>query len=164
MGQDVDIEATTNFDGQAITPPLLRVLNIEGQDILLQDKANNTGQTHSGFFNTVSTGNKFIDIPVYLPNNIINEFYLFNINNVSANYVAKAGGDDNLAFPMDLIEPCVLAGSRVNDVVFDPFMGSGTTAAVALMHNRQYLGSELNPQYYELQQERLEKVLKERAA
>jgi len=104
MGQDVDIEATTNFDGQAITPPLLRVLNIEGQDILLQDKANNTGQTHSGFFNTVSTGNKFIDIPVYLPNNIINEFYLFNINNVSANYVAKAGGDDNLAFPMDLID------------------------------------------------------------
>ncbi|EPR2785619.1 DNA-methyltransferase [Acinetobacter baumannii] len=67
-------------------------------------------------------------------------------------------------FPMDLIEPCVLAGSRVNDVVFDPFMGSGTTAAVALMHNRNYLGCELNPQYYELQQERFEKVLKERAA
>jgi hypothetical protein len=104
MGQDVDIEAVTNFDGEAITPPLLRVLNIEGQDILLQDKADNTGQTHSGFFNTVSTGNKFIDIPVYLPNNVINEFYLFNINNVSANYVAKAGGDDNLAFPMDLID------------------------------------------------------------
>ncbi|MFH4090414.1 DNA methyltransferase, partial [Acinetobacter baumannii] len=52
----------------------------------------------------------------------------------------------------------------VNDVVFDPFMGSGTTAAVALMHNRNYLGCELNPQYYELQQERFEKVLKERAA
>ena len=65
---------------------------------------------------------------------------------------------------MDLIEPCVLAGSRVNDVVFDPFMGSGTTASVALMHNRNYLGCELNPQYYELQQERFEKVLKERAA
>ncbi|MFH4181060.1 DNA methyltransferase, partial [Acinetobacter baumannii] len=45
-------------------------------------------------------------------------------------------------FPMDLIEPCVLAGSRVNDVVFDPFMGSGKTAAVALMHNRNALGRE----------------------
>ncbi|MDR8325732.1 site-specific DNA-methyltransferase, partial [Acinetobacter baumannii] len=50
-------------------------------------------------------------------------------------------------FPMDLIEPCILAGSRVNDVVFDPFMGSGTTAAVAKKLKRQYLGCELNPKY-----------------
>lgn len=61
--------------------------------------------------------------------------------------------------PNDLIEPCVLAGSRVKDVVLDPFMGSGTTAAVALMHDRQYLGCELNPDYYELQQERLLKII-----
>nr|WP_241675204.1 site-specific DNA-methyltransferase [Acinetobacter guerrae] len=58
-------------------------------------------------------------------------------------------------FPVDLIEPCVSAGSRVNDVVFDPFMGSGTTAAAALKHGRQYLGCELNPDYAKLQNERL---------
>lgn len=58
-------------------------------------------------------------------------------------------------FPMDLIEPCILAGSRVNDVVLDPFMGSGTTAAVAKKLQRQYLGCELNPQYELLQRERL---------
>jgi DNA modification methylase len=34
-------------------------------------------------------------------------------------------------------------------------MGSGTTAAVALQHGRQYLGCELNPEYGVLQQERL---------
>jgi len=104
MGQDVDVLSETNFDGQAITPMTYTPLNITGQDIFLQDKANNTGQTHTGTFNTVNTGNKFIDIPIYLPNNVINEFYLFNINNVSANYVAKAGGDDNLAFPMDIFD------------------------------------------------------------
>jgi DNA modification methylase len=58
-------------------------------------------------------------------------------------------------FPPDLIEPCVLAGSRKGDTVLDPFMGSGTTAAVAIKHNRNYRGCELNPAYKELQIERI---------
>lgn len=58
-------------------------------------------------------------------------------------------------FPPDLIEPCVLAGSKSGDIVLDPFMGSGTTAQVALQHGRQYLGCELNPDYKILQDERL---------
>lgn len=58
-------------------------------------------------------------------------------------------------FPPALIEPCILAGSRPGDVVLDPFMGSGTTAAVALQHGRQYLGCELNPDYKPLQDERI---------
>ena len=58
-------------------------------------------------------------------------------------------------FPPALIEPCILAGSRKGDIVLDPFMGSGTTAAVALQHGRQYLGCELNPEYGPLQQERI---------
>ena len=58
-------------------------------------------------------------------------------------------------FPPALIEPCILAGSRRGDIVLDPFMGSGTTAAVALQHGRQYLGCELNTEYGALQQERI---------
>ena len=42
-------------------------------------------------------------------------------------------------FPPALIEPCVKAGSRVGDIVLDPFMGSGTTAEVALRHGRRFL-------------------------
>lgn len=66
-------------------------------------------------------------------------------------------------FPIDLIEPCVLAGSRVNDIVFDPFMGSGTTAAAALKHDRQYLGCELNIDYKELQLERINQISEEKS-
>jgi DNA modification methylase len=58
-------------------------------------------------------------------------------------------------YPTALIEPCIKAGSRVNDIVFDPFMGSGTTAQVAKQLGRQYLGCELNPEYEKLQQERI---------
>ncbi len=39
--------------------------------------------------------------------------------------------------------------------MLDPFMGSGTTAAVAIKHGRQYLGCELNPAYKELQDARI---------
>lgn len=58
-------------------------------------------------------------------------------------------------FPPALIEPCILAGSSPGDVVLDPFMGSGTTAQVALRHGRQYLGCELNTEYKKLQDERI---------
>jgi DNA modification methylase len=59
-------------------------------------------------------------------------------------------------FPPALIEPCILAGSRPGDIVLDPFMGSGTTAAVSIQHGRQYLGCELNPEYGPLQQQRID--------
>lgn len=61
-------------------------------------------------------------------------------------------------FPTDLIEPCILAGSRTGDIVLDPFMGSGTTAQVALQHGRQYFGCELNEDYKVLQEERIAKA------
>ena len=62
-------------------------------------------------------------------------------------------------FPPALIEPCILAGSRPGDVVLDPFMGSGTTAAVAVQHGRRYLGCELNPAYKALQDERIAEAM-----
>ena len=58
-------------------------------------------------------------------------------------------------FPEELIEPCILAGSRVGDVVLDPFMGSGTTAQVAQQLGRKYLGCELNHDYKTLQDQRV---------
>ena len=49
-------------------------------------------------------------------------------------------------FPEKLIEPCILAGAGLGDVVLDPFMGSGTTAAVAKRLGCYYMGCELNPE------------------
>ncbi|RXZ42661.1 DNA-methyltransferase [Crenobacter cavernae] len=57
-------------------------------------------------------------------------------------------------FPQALVEPCILAGSRPGDVVFDPFLGSGTVAQVAQRLGRRWLGCELNPDYLPLQDER----------
>lgn len=61
-------------------------------------------------------------------------------------------------FPVDLIEPCILAGSRAGDTVLDPFMGAGTTAVAASMHGRHWVGCELNPEYHAIATERLRGV------
>ena len=57
-------------------------------------------------------------------------------------------------FPQELIEPCIQAGSKVGDVVLDPFFGSGTTGEVAERFGRNYIGIELNEDYKSLQQKR----------
>lgn len=64
-------------------------------------------------------------------------------------------------YPEELIEPCVMAGSRVGNIVLDPFFGSGTTGAVAQKLGRQYIGCELNQEYESLQKERLQQTAME---
>ena len=64
-------------------------------------------------------------------------------------------GSHFAVFPPDLIEPCILAGSREGDLILDPFIGSGTTAMVSKKHNRHYIGCELHEEYQELIQQRV---------
>jgi len=58
-------------------------------------------------------------------------------------------------FPPKLIEPMILAGSKVGDTILDPFMGSGTTAIQAVRLHRHYLGCELNPEYVNMAERRI---------
>jgi DNA modification methylase len=57
--------------------------------------------------------------------------------------------------PEALVEPCVLAGSAEGDTVLDPFTGSGTVAVVANRHGRNFVGTELNPEYSEIAKARI---------
>ena len=58
-------------------------------------------------------------------------------------------------FPEELIEIPIQAGCPKNGIVLDPFIGSGTTAVVALKYGRKYIGFELNPKYVTLAQKRI---------
>ncbi len=57
--------------------------------------------------------------------------------------------------PEWLLERIILATSKKNGIVFDPFLGSGTTAVVAKKLNRKYLGTELDKDYFKLAEERI---------
>jgi DNA modification methylase len=58
-------------------------------------------------------------------------------------------------FPQKLILPCILCGCPENGVVLDPFMGSGTTAVVAVKNLRRFIGCEINPEYIKIAEQRI---------
>ena len=62
-------------------------------------------------------------------------------------------------FPEQLAADHILSWSVEGDLVLDPFMGSGTTAKMAMLNNRKFLGFEKNATYYEKSIERLNKYL-----
>ena len=64
-------------------------------------------------------------------------------------------GSHFAVFPPELITPCILASSEENDIILDPFIGSGTTAMVAKELGRYYIGCELHEDYGNLIQERM---------
>ena len=94
-----------------------------------------------------------------------NQNYYFNVDAIKEptrrkrsvwNITKKGYRDAHFAvYPPELIKPCILAGSQENDIILDPFIGSGTTAMVAKSLGRDYIGCELHEDYGKLIQKRL---------
>lgn len=68
---------------------------------------------------------------------------------------------DNIAFehpaifPENLANDHIISWSNVNDLIYDPFMGSGTTAKMAMLNNRKYIGSEISEDYCKIIETRI---------
>ena len=61
-------------------------------------------------------------------------------------------------FPEQLANDHIISWSNEGDIVLDPFMGSGTTAKMALLNNRNYIGFELSEEYCKIAEERIRKA------
>lgn len=59
--------------------------------------------------------------------------------------------------PVNLIEQCIEKHSKINDIVLDPFLGSGTTGVACKNLNRNFIGIELDENYFNIAKERIEK-------
>jgi DNA modification methylase len=59
------------------------------------------------------------------------------------------------SFPKELVRPCILASANENDIVLDPFFGSGTVGIVCLELNRRFVGIELKREYVEIARKRI---------
>ena len=57
--------------------------------------------------------------------------------------------------PEELLEKIILLGSNEGDLVLDPFMGSGTTGVVAKKLNRNFIGIEINKEYFDIAKTRI---------
>lgn len=70
----------------------------------------------------------------------------------------KVRMDHSAIFPSELVKTIIENFSNVNDIIYDPFMGTGTTAIVAKKFNRNFIGSEISKEYFNLSNKRLESV------
>ncbi len=82
---------------------------------------------------------------------------VWDIPNVKSNHVEKT--IHPCQFPVELIERLVLSMTNEGDWVLDPFIGVGTTAIAALMHNRKAIGSEIVSDYIKIANERIIKAM-----
>jgi len=61
-------------------------------------------------------------------------------------------------FPEQLANDHIITWSEENDIIYDPFMGSGTVAKMAIQNNRKWIGSEISKEYCKIAQERIAKL------
>jgi len=84
--------------------------------------------------------------------------------NVWAYKTSKNGQEDEVAyehpaiFPLQLVKDHIISWTNEGDLIYDPFMGSGTTAKASILTNRNYLGSEISEEYFEIIEKRLKEI------
>ena len=61
-------------------------------------------------------------------------------------------------FPEKLAKDHIISWSNENDIVYDPFMGSGTTAKMAILNNRNWIGSEMSSEYCDIAEKRIKET------
>ena len=61
-------------------------------------------------------------------------------------------------FPEPLARDCIVSWSNENDLVLDPFLGSGTTGVAAIKNNRRFIGIEKSKEYFDFAKRRIEKA------
>lgn len=151
------------FDAEAIAEPVsFRTTQRLSQDIGLQAGSVIRGGGYKSPMTPKSPrykGKKYTDEPDKFYRTKSGEIYDYrakrNKRDVWTITTKAFKGAHFATFPPDLIEPCILAGSRPGGTVLDPFFGSGTTGLVAEAYGREYLGIEINPDYIEIARKRL---------
>jgi site-specific DNA-methyltransferase (adenine-specific) len=79
-------------------------------------------------------------------------FYNVGMNNSSKDKIAFR---HRAIFPEQLANDHIISWSNEGDLIYDPFMGSGTTAKMAKLNNRNYIGSEISEEYCKIIEQRL---------
>lgn len=122
---------------------------------LIADKRNKwAGWAKWGKNTTFNVDGDLVEVKKNQP--VISEYsFRDNIWKYSVSFNDKTGHP--AVFPEKLAEDNILSWSNEGDLVLDPFMGSGTTAKMAMLNKRNFIGFEKNTEYYEKSLERIGK-------
>ena len=134
------------------------------KDIIIWDKGWGQPAMHSGILNRASEliiiFKKDARAGRYLENYNFDRGTLSDIWRIkSTKSVIKGHG---AVFPLKLAEKAIMSFSKKNDLILDPFMGSGTTGVACVNTNRNFIGIELDKGYFEVAKERIDKVNNQR--
>jgi site-specific DNA-methyltransferase (adenine-specific) len=77
---------------------------------------------------------------------------------INQSYTDKFASKHPAIFPEKLALDHILSWSNEGDLIYDPFMGSGTTAKMAVISNRNYIGSEISEEFCQIAKKRVESV------
>jgi site-specific DNA-methyltransferase (adenine-specific) len=72
----------------------------------------------------------------------------------------KAFGKHPAQKPVELVQRCLTAASRENDLVLDPFLGSGTSAVASVRNRRRFVGIEMDSHWIDVAKLRIDDALR----
>ena len=135
---------------------LIGEFNEQIKDIIIWDKVNGQPAMQSDVMNSQN------EIILILGDNPISRKFTksnFKRGEMSNVWSVKRGKkfdkNHSAVFPEELISKIINNFSNENDLIYDPFMGSGTTAKVAKNNNRNFIGSEISKEYCNVIKDRL---------
>lgn len=82
----------------------------------------------------------------------------FDFPNVKSNHPEKCK-EHPCQFPIELAERCILAFSNENDIVLDPFVGTGSTGCASVFHRRKFIGIDMCPEFIEIARDRIDSAV-----
>lgn len=159
-------------------PELYRVLKPNSQCYIFTNSLN----LKEMLIESENTGFKMHNLLVWEKNNCTpSQFYMKNCEYVlflrkgKAKWINDIGGSKTVhqfnniignknhpcEKPIDLLKMYILNSSNEGDLVFDPFIGAGSTALACIETNRRYLGLEIDPNYYEIAARRITEKMEE---
>lgn len=133
-------EKKFNMYQDQVKVPVSEGTKKRAQNLSEKDKTRVESSTGSGFGKNISN---LVNKEMVLPDNVLH---------LATETSSKS---HSAAYPEKLPEFFINLFTKPNDLVYDPFMGSGTTAKVAIDLNRNFVGSELSEEYYEVSQKRI---------
>ena len=134
------------------------------KEVIIWDKNNAEPAIHDGVLNS-----RYEYIIVLDKTNAISrQFNVFNANRGTVENIWKINkntergiANHNAMFPVDLPRKIIQLFTRPNDLILDPFMGGGTTAVACVLEGRNFIGFEINNEYFVNSIKRIENTKKQ---
>ena len=158
------VSKTTIWNIQIVTGSKEAVFKLIGdfnkniKDIIVWDKGNGQPAMHSGVLNSV------VEYLIIFESDAkagrcFNRSYFDRgtLNNIWRIKRAKSIKGHRARFPEELADKVILNFSKPGDIIFDPFLGTGTTAISAIKNNRKFIGCELSEKYFDYILEKIHK-------